>query len=339
LPKSVFSREAGNLNIDISGITVGLNGNTKIIPTSKYPQEYDGPIMGPVTLYVPLRFWFNKNPGLYLPLLAMQYHPIRINVTLAPLSEMFYTKKLYDSEINGTCTSECSNGLSIEKCSTQLGVEMWGDYVYLDVPERRRFVSSTLEYLIEQVQYTPPIAIPKGSKSISLPLQFNHPIKEFIWVLQRDVSQCRHEYFNWSSLGFYEIEKAAEQDLPEPPNRTDLMVLANIQLDGQDRFNARDPLYFRLVQPYQRHTSIPSDRYIYVYSIALRPEDQQPSGTLNASRIDNLVLKIDIAKPYGCDDNNKVTTYKFGNMSAFVYATNYNILRVINGYAGLLFSV
>jgi len=337
LRKNIYSRESGNLNIDISGVTVDLTGMATIYPTINYPKKYDEPIMGPVTVYIPLRFWFNKNPGLYLPLLAMQYHPVRINVTLAPLQDMFYTKSLYDTEINGTCGLGC-NGLTIEKCSTQLGIELWGDYIFLDVPERRRFVSSTLEYLIEQVQYTPPLAIPAGSKTAILPLQFNHPIKEFIWVLQRSVSQCRHEYFNWSSLGFYEIEKAAQQDLDEPPNRTDLMTLANIQLDGQDRFIPRDPLYFRLVQPYQHHTSIPSDRYIYVYSVALRPEEQQPSGTLNASRIDNLVLKVDIATG-GCTGGGGFNGSKFGDMSAFVYATNYNILRVINGYAGLLFSV
>jgi len=316
-----------------------------MMPTTMYPKKYDEPIMGPVTLYIPLRLWFTKNPGLYLPLLAMQYHQVRINVTLAPLQDMYYTKKLYDSECNN-CGDLSVSGYG---GTTQLGIELWGDYVYLDVPERRRFVSSTLEYLIEQVQYTPPLAIPANSKTATLPLQFNHPIKEFIWVLQRNVNQCRHEYFNWSSLGFYEIEKAAENGLPEPGNRTDLMTTANIQLDGQDRFAARDALYFRLIQPYQRHTSIPSDRYIYVYSIALRPEEQQPSGTLNASRIDNLVLQLGLASADPCvtgtggggggGSGGGSGSGGYGDMTAFVYATNYNVLRVINGYAGLLFAV
>jgi len=333
LPKNNFSRENGNLNIDLSGMNISSN---KIFPTTQFPKAFDEPIMGPVTLYIPLKFWFNKNPGLYLPLLSMQYHPVRINVTLAPLQEMYYTKKLYDTEVNGQCGPICTQ-MSIDSSSnnSNLDIELWGDYVYLDVPERRRFVSSTLEYLIQQVQYTPPLAIPANSKSASLQLNFNHPIKEFIWVIQRNVNQCRHEYFNWSSLGFYEIEKAAEQGLPEPGRRTDLMVTANIQLDGQDRFDPRDPLYFRLVQPYQKHTAIPSDRYIYVYSIALRPEEEQPSGTLNASRIDNLVLQLGFSGNGGVCSSSKNN----GDMTAYVYATNYNVLRVINGYAGLLFSV
>jgi len=336
LPKNIFSRENGNMNIDIGDISIEAYGGYKVSPTTKYPKDYDEPIMGPVTVYIPLRFWFNKNPGLYLPLLAMQYHQVRINVTLASIQEMYYSKMLYTPEGCGACTS-----ISVQ-ASNNLDIQMWGDYVYLDIPERRRFVSSTLEYLIEQVQYTPPLAIPAGSKNASLPLSFNHPIKEFIWVLQRNVSQCRHEYFNWSSLGFYEIEKAAEFGLPEPRNRTDLMMTANIQLDGQDRFDARDPLYFRLIQPYQRHTAIPSDRYIYVYSFALKPEESQPSGTLNASRIDSLVLQLGLSTG-DCDTDGGTGGGGggggYGDMTAFVYATNYNILRVINGYAGLLFSV
>jgi hypothetical protein len=262
----------------------------------------------------------------------MQYHPVRINVTLAPIQSMFYTKQLYKTEKIGVA-QVANAGLSVQPA--QLDIQLWGDYVFLDVPERRRFVSSSLEYLIEQVQYTPPLAIPRNSRNATLSLNFNHPIKEFIWVLQRDVMINRHEYFNWSSLGCYEIQMNQVNNLPQPPNRTDLMVDGKLQLDGQDRFDARDPTYFRLVQPYQRHTTIPSDRYIYVYSLALRPEDQQPSGTLNASRIDNLVLQLGMS----AQGSNYNTSALFGDMSAYVYATNYNVFRVIDGYAGLLFSV
>jgi hypothetical protein len=340
----IFSRENGNSLVDLSGVAIDAIAN-KINPNPSstqvpgvggvqppFPRTYDDPILGPQTLYIPLRFWFNKNPGLYLPLLAMQYHPVRINVTLAPLQDMFYCSALYNPE-KPTNPQVCNAGLSVQPA--QLGIELWGDYVYLDVPERRRFVSSNLEYLIEQVQYTPPMAIPRNSRFATLSLNFNHPIKEFIWVLQRNIMTNRHEYFNWSSQGFYEIMKNRQNGLPNPPRRSDLMVNAKIQLDGQDRFDARDPVYFRLVQPYQRHTTIPSDRYIYVYSIALRPEDQQPSGTLNASRIDNLVLQLGLAD----SSTGYNTSALFGDMSAYVYATNYNVLRVIDGYAGLLFSV
>jgi hypothetical protein len=344
LPKYIFSRENGNSLVDISGVDVSGTSfaNASICPdrrttkppafNSRFPRNYDDPIMGPVTLYIPLRFWFNKNPGLYLPLLAMQYHPVRINVTLSPLQSMFYTKQLYTQE-NPNVVVPCNAGISIQPA--QLDIQLWGDYGFLDIPERRRFVSAPLEYLIEQVQLSPPLAIPVNSRTATLGLNFNHPIKELLWVIQRNVSVSRHEYFNWSSLGFYEIEMNQVNGIPQPPNRTDLMVNAKVQLDGQDRFDTRDPVFFRLVQPYQRHTTIPSDRYIYVYSFALRPEDLQPSGTLNASRIDNFVIQVGLQEQ-GTSYN---TSAQFGDMTAYVYATNYNVLRVIDGYAGLLFSV
>ena len=340
----LFSRENGTLLYDMKGIRItGQHIDPDLVDwypagpmpplSSPFARAYDDPIIGPQVLYIPLQFWFNKNPGLYLPLLAMQYHPIRINVTLAPLQNMFYTAELYNPE-KPDAPKTCNAGLSVE-AKGQLGLELWGDYVFLDVPERRRFVSAPLEYLIEQVQYTPPLAIPANSRNATLPIDFNHPIKEFIWVLQRNVMQNRHEYFNWSSLGFYEIYKSAQLGLPDPPKRTDLMIDARIQLDGQDRFDARDPRFFRLVQPYQRHTTIPSDRYIYVYSFALRPEDQQPSGTLNASRIDKIILQLGLQEP----GTTYCTSSLFGDMTAYIYAKNYNVLRVIDGYAGLLFSV
>lgn len=344
-PKWVFSREGGTLNVDLSGIRV-VGGNT-ISPGPNdgtgytagnnnyvYPNQYDEPIIGPLYLYIPLRFWFNKNPGLYLPLLAMQYHPVRINITLAPLQSMFYTKQLYLPEDPAYQGNACNAGINVY-ANDPINLQLWGDYVYLDAPERRRFVSAPLEYLIQQIQYTPPLAIPVNSRTATLSLNFNQPIKEFIWVLQRNVMVNRHEYFNWSSLGFYEVQMNQVNGLAEPLNRTDLFVDGKLQLDGQDRFDARDPRYFRLVQPYQRHTNIPSDRYINVYSIALRPEDFQPSGTLNASRINEIVIQLNMQSP-GSMYN---TSQTFGDMSAYVYATNYNVLRVVDGYAGLLFSV
>lgn len=353
VPNYVFSRENGNPLVDVSGVAVTTGGPTSYIdpntattqvpqpggdPTATpatafpFPRNYDDPIMGPQTLYIPLRFWFNKNPGLYLPLLAMQYHPVRINVTLAPLQNMFYASALYNTEKPGA-PQTCNAGLSVQPA--QIGLELWGDYVFLDVPERRRFVSTPLEYLIEQIQYTPPLAIPANSRYATLKMDFNHPIKEFIWVLQRNLMVERHEYFNFSSLGNYEIMMNRINGLAPPPKRQDLLVDGKLQLDGQDRFDARDPIFFRLVQPYQRHTTIPSDNYIYVYSIALRPEDLQPSGTLNASRIDSMVWQLNFQNAVTGIN----TSQQFGDMTAYIYATNYNVFRVIDGYAGLLFSV
>ena len=271
--------------------------------------------------YIPLQFWFCKNPGLALPLIALQYHPIRINLTLRPLHQLFY-----------------SSGLSGPLCSTLevapvsiTELMLWGDYIYLDVEERRRFVSSAHEYLIEQVQYTSPLAISSGSTSATLPLEFNHPIKEIFWFIQRSDMTRFHEFFNYSSRGLY-----------EPGIPQDILQDAVLQLDGFDRFQLRDAKYFSLVQPWQYHKVIPKNFYTYSYSFALDPESVQPCGSLNASRMDSIVLQVNLVP----DVVTQITTIdSSGNTScpstfyARVYAINHNVLRIADGFGGVLFTI
>lgn len=266
-------------------------------------------IFGPTKLYIPLQFWFCKNPGLYLPLLALQYHPVRININLRPLQQLFYS-----SELVANCDNTTVNPAKI------IQMQLWGDFVYLDVEERRRFVANAHEYLIEQIQYTPnPIGLPSGGDSYQIRVEFNHPIREFIFVLQKDIMASYHEWFNFSSLAISEVGV-----------RTDLLSTALLQLDGQDRFQVREAGYFRLVQAWQRHTVIPNEDFIYLYSFALRPEDLQPTGSMNASRIDSIVWQI---------TTNQTTVPARGNCSIRVYATNHNVLRIVDGFGGLLFTI
>jgi hypothetical protein len=265
-------------------------------------------LYGPLKLYVPLQFFFNRNPGLCLPLLALQYHPVRINITFRPLQEMFWSPQFAEG-----CTDLAVKQASITDCT------LWGDYVYLDVEERRRFVSVAHEYLIEQVQFTSYISLPAATSQMPVPIEFNHPVRELLWVLQTQTARNNHEWFNFSSLS-----------ISETGVRTDLLANAVLQLDGFDRFQVRDAPYFRLVQPWQCHTTIPNDDYIYVYSFAIRPEELQPCGSFNASRIDSIVLQI---------ETNQTTTPRRPNCTIRVYAHNHNVLRVVDGFGGVLFTV
>ena len=269
---------------------------------------------GPLKLYIPLRFWFCKNPGQYLPLLALQYHPIRINLKLKPLQELFYSPLLIDP---AACSTLAVKPVKITD------LKLYGDYVYLDVEERRRFVSNTHEYLIEQTQYTSPISIPIGATSSTVRLEFNHPVRELLWFIQRSKMLSYHEPFNYSSTSI--LETGA---------RRDMMADAVIQLDGYDRFDKRDAGYFRLVQPYYHHTVVPNTLYLYNYCFALRPEELQPSGSLNASRIDSFVLQMGLVP-----DSTTGVPPPRGNAITRVYATNHNVLRIINGFGGLLFTI
>lgn len=292
------------------------------------PNLIPGPNSPGLRLYIPLQFYFCRNPGLYIPLLALQYHPIRINITLAPLQNLFYVQQPQVT-VEDNCLQQFVNPVPITS------MMLWGDYVYLDVEERRRFVSKSHEYLIEQIQYTPPMPVTAKQPNINIRVDFNHPIKEFIFVAQRDYMATVHEWFNYSSLAINEpVPAALVPYLNQNQVRTDLIATALLQLDGYDRFQVRDAPYFRLVQPYQRHTTTPVDNFIYVYSIAIRPEDIQPTGSLNASRIDTINWQITMNPLLDMPP-----TVSRGNCSIRVYATNYNVFRVINGYGGLLFTI
>jgi hypothetical protein len=286
------------------------------------------PSQPPGKLYIPLQFWFCKNPGVYLPLLALQYHQIRITIVLRNLSSLIYPDP---ASITNPTIPACP---VYSNASVPIELMLYGDYVYLDTEERRRFVSSSHEYLIDQVQYTPSISIPTAATSITIPVEFNNPIKEFMWVLQRDDLVSLHrEWFNYSSLGI------REQGI-----RTDLMESALIQFDGIDRFYPRDAGYFRLVQPYQKHTAVPVDSFIYNYSFALRPEEMQPSGSANASRLDSIVFQINLTQggspPPGFNTNTDITIPNGrGNLHCVIYATNNNVFRVVEGFGGLLFTI
>ena len=292
-------------------------------------------------LLIPLQFFFCNNPGLYLPLIALQYTPIRINITLRPLQQLFWANPPSGDQshwnpvqnIQVSCTTPITN------------MALWGDYVYLDVEERRQFVSSTHEYLIEQVQYTPPYAITSTQTNATISVEFNHPIKEFLFVIQRDQMTNRNEWFNYSSLAVNESVLCAPAQSTIGINvclRTDLLATATLQLDGYDRFMSRNATFFRLQQLYDHHTTTPVDAYIYNYSFALRPEDIQPTGSMNASRIDSITWQIQMNPaltnplPTG---GNPVAYPARGNCHIRIYGHNYNVFRVINGFGGLLFTI
>ena len=142
-------------------------------------------------------------------------------------------------------------------------------------------------------------------------------MKEMIWVLNQDRMLNAHEYFNYSS------RMLIEQGVPA----LDIASSFLLQFDGFDRFEEQSAEYFRLVQPWQRHTAIPND-FIYVYSFSLAPEADHPQGSCNGSRLDSIVLQTKM--------NTSIQSYASG---ITVYAINYNVLRIAAGLGGVLFTV
>ncbi len=225
-------------------------------------------------LYIPLEFWFCRNVGLALPLIALQYHEVKVNVQF-----------------------ETSSLCGVTGDSPKVDASLYVDYIFLDTDERRRFAQMSHEYLIEQVQFTGSESV-EASKAKQLKLNFNHPVKELVWFNEPSTVNA----LNWSTFG------------DSGP--------AKLQLNGNDRFAQRDALYFTHVQPYQHHANIPDGKNINVYSFGLKPEEHQPSGTLNMSRIDTAILHL--------------TPGDAGNV--WVFAVNYNVLRILSGMGGLAYS-
>jgi hypothetical protein len=122
------------------------------------------------TLYVPLQFWFCRNTGLALPLIALQYHEVRIDFEFATLAELV-----------------CYTGSTLPTCAAGIDATLLVNYVYLDSEERRRFAQVGHEYLIEQVQFTGEESVQAGTGQTSsgkYKLGFNHPTKELIWAVK-----------------------------------------------------------------------------------------------------------------------------------------------------------
>ncbi len=296
-------------------------------------------------LYVPLEFWFCRNVGLALPLIALQYHEVKINI------EYESDTKLYDTGTNNFCYKSATANSDASFESPTLVLEeptLWVDYIFLDTDERRRFAQLSHEYLIEQLQFTGTEPLVDGTNRIKL--NFNHPCKELIWVAKVAPSSTnlnKTRWYDYTNLDVADDEKALELAYDKsaaqggqrtsnylvisdvkPATNSNPFINAILQLNGNDRFAVREGDYFNYVQPFQHHTNVPVHNSINVYSFALKPEEHQPSGTLNMSRIDTATLMVN-AKPA---PTNK--SYQGIN----IYAVNYNVLRILSGMGGLAYS-
>ena len=293
-------------------VMVGANArntSTKLAATKSYE------------LYVPLEFWFCRNVGLALPLIALQYHEVKINIEYeseAAMKDDGATNYTFEEETKESATSSytansdtsLSGSIILEKAN------LWVDYIFLDTDERRRFAQLSHEYLIEQLQFTGADSITSTGESMkSIRMNFNHPCKELVWTIKK--SSADIYWNNYSTAG-------GSADNNDHLDSTNPVTNAKIMLNGNDRFATRKGDYFSLVQPYQHHENTPNKYHqgINVYSFALKPEEHQPSGTLNMSRIDTAVLSLSSSIP--------------GIIS--VYAVNYNVLRILSGMGGLAYS-
>jgi hypothetical protein len=291
-------------------------------------------------VYLPLIFFFNRNPGLYLPLIALQYHEVRLDIDCATNYTTYFAS---------------------------VAPTIWANYVFLDVEERRRFAQKAHEYLIEQVQHTGGDTISGSTESSAqnIRLSFNHPVKELVWCYQNSSFPASRPQAMWNFTSnasnlrvTTDVTQLAVSNVAILPHHAGSPLLAlgtlgssrgwteegnagtaasvevgplhqwKLVLNGQDRMKEQFGKYFNQVQPFYHHTGNPYPG-IYSYSFALHPEEHQPTGTCNFSRIDNAQVQAWI-KAAAITGN--------GGLTQKLFAVNYNILRIQSGMGGLAFS-
>ncbi len=281
--------------------------------TNAYNSTYSRDQSRQRTYYIPLTFCFQRTPGLAIPLVALQYHNINVNVTFRNYLEVIKTNLLYASDTTKITSLNAKSGGAIPSF---VDCKLYVDYLYLDQEERRRFASIPHEYLVETLQFLGDQPIAPDTTNQKIQLTFSHPVKELIWVYQ-PLENYTVDPYSGNKLFEYSMTDALYA-ADDPVDSVKLLI------NGHDRFTTRPGAYFRLVQPYQHHTRVPSKK-IYTYCFALNPEDAQPSGSINYSRIDTSQLHLYF--------NSHVTQGRVR-----VYATSYNVLRIASGQAGLAFS-
>ena len=269
----------------------------------------DGEVTGTKKrMFIPMLFWFNRcGAGAFLPLLALQYHEVRISVELEEAAN-----------IPGISTTE------------PLSLELWADYVYLDQDERKKFATNPHEYLIEQVGYTGDenVTIGTTQKSQQVRLSFNHPVKLLAFCVAHP-----------ATFGKVTGDVAGSTVSAFGP-----IANCKLQLNGHDRAAVRVGDVYNKIVPYQSNKARP-DAGFYYMSFALSPTQHAPSGTLNFSRIDSAVLQLTFksAKAGATSIANVLTENETlaatADLTALrVMTVNYNILRLTSGMGGLAYS-
>lgn len=320
-----YANMVGNTS-DLTSLTDVANGGTAETVNGKW-------------LYIPLQWWFCRNPGLALPLIALQYHEVKFNLEFAEKRDCYWAG-VHD----GASWSTDMSAVSVPSLGT---ASLFVDYIYLDTDERRRFAQVAHEYLIEQLQFGGDESTSQVSNKVKL--SFNHPVKALIWAVQPSdnvsvdkAATFGKQWFNFTdaddtmTAGVMTNAGAAGGSLYVGANTvfgtgSNPTELAKIQLNGHDRCSERDGRYYNLIQPYQHFRNVPS-LGINVYSFGLKPEEHQPSGTCNFSRIDNAVLNLTLTR------NSVVKDGASRSCNIKVFAINYNVLRIMSGMGGMAYS-
>ena len=265
------------------------NSRARLVHDSKYDRR----------LYVPLPFWYTLDSGNALPLVSMQFHSFCLHICVGDLRGAIQRS---DPDCTVVKTRDC-----MPVTNNDLNMRIETTFVYLDCEERTKFAGGCFEQLITQHQMM--AVTSKNQSSVTMHVNFNHPVRALIWMARRRCNEICGNWFNFSGKW------------GRDPIRSVCLLLNN-----SNRFSTREGRYFRLVQPYCHWPNIP-DSFVYSYSFALRPSDSEPTGSCNFSRIDNVVFNVDIQPAL---ENEEITI--------FLFAINNQMVKLSNGTFGAMYS-
>jgi len=271
-------------------------------------------------LYIPLKFWFTKEIGNSIPLVALQYHDVTVHVKFKSFHECVITEKMINYNYEFSNSNAEIDIVSVQACENLpevqhiISAELFCDYIFLDKQERKWFAQTTHRFLIEQVQENSQSF--SNSETYKFHLNFNHPCKELIWY---STLQDSNKNNDWLNFGRYQNEL----NVYKSSNKDDILKMITLYLNGHERLSTRSSDYYKLVHCNQYHTGFPRNN-IYSFPFSLVPEKLQPSGSLNFSELDDVFFTF--------------TTNSTESHTTNMYAINYNILIVTQGMGGLAYS-
>jgi len=245
----------------------------------------------------PLYFWFCNNPALYLPLVALQYHEVKVSVTIRDFLE---------------CV--CYDGSTAPDRVEFLDMALTANFVYLEENTRKNMAQSEHVFLIEQLQRSNYEGVKAGVENVTMDLTLNHPIKELFWFFRETDSEENNDWLNFTT-------RVPLYSLMYP-----LFTKVSMYLDGKERLSDFRENYFREAQKVAHHSMMSLD-YGCIYSFSHTPEDHlQPSGSCNFSRISSAQMKFKM------DTRSSVPATNFA-----LFGVNYNYLIIKSGQANLFY--
>jgi len=251
------------------------------------------------SLYIiPLPFYFYRDDSMAIPLSAITFQEVQVRIQLRPLSQLVVPAKYAPGNYPGDAVASI----------LQMSVPV--EFIFLSTPELNYIKTRQLDYAITQVQQNKQTIV-SGNTFTQMQLTFINPVRELYMVVQTSNALANNDLFSYSNI---------YQGAP-----VDILRSINLTFNNETRINSdiANYLYLRRAQPLNFHTRSPT-RFIYSYSFSIFPESSEPSGQTNMSRIINKLLNVNI-NPQGY------------NVEVRVYARSFNILRIRNGLAGVIF--